>query len=260
MNIVSCKLHYYCNIELNSIKEEVNKLLPKDIRILKLIEVSSSFNAKDCSNNREYHYILPSFCLKPKIISSNKIEENIDYDYNYKVSNEYKEKIETVLKCFRGSKKYHNYTKKLTFSDSQSLRTIYEVTIEDIIQFDQIECIKFKLVGQSFLYNQIRKMIGMVVSICRDVLDIKLIEKSFGDCFVNTPKAPAEGLYLYRIDYSKYNTKKVNKKNNIDLNDKDIIEINEFSKELINKVNECELKDKCFTNWLKKYDSKEYVY
>ena len=96
MNLVSCKLHYYENREKEKIIEDLNKELElKDIRILNIIEVSGSFDSKECSNNREYHYILPSFCLEPKILNEGKDSENKEFkpNYKFKIKPEFKEKI-----------------------------------------------------------------------------------------------------------------------------------------------------------------------
>ena len=66
MNVISVKLHKYPNIDENGMKEKLNKVLPKDIRVFRIIEVSDHFDSKDNNNNREYHYILPSFLLERK--------------------------------------------------------------------------------------------------------------------------------------------------------------------------------------------------
>ena len=58
MNVVSAKLHKYPNINEIEMKKKVNDILPKDIRIFRIIEVSDHFDSKDNNNNREYHYIL----------------------------------------------------------------------------------------------------------------------------------------------------------------------------------------------------------
>jgi len=164
MNVISCKLLKRTENPEDEIKQKLNEILPKDIHIYKLIEMSNSFNAKNNSNNREYHYILPTFALQPRLLEK-KIEcENIDdyvCDYSYKLTPEFHEKIKTVCAKFKGMKKYHNFTKKTNFKDDCAKRLIYEFSCNELITFDKFECIKFKIIGQSFLYNQIRKMVGM---------------------------------------------------------------------------------------------------
>ena len=252
MNLISCKLHYDKDKSMDDIINDVNKSLPEDIKIIKIIEVSGPFNAKDCSNNREYHFILPSFCLMPKSLSKDYLKPT-----DFKIKPEYQEKVQSLCTLFRGTKRYHNYTKKIDFKDPQSQRIIFEVTCHEIFEIEGTEYIKFKLVGQSFLYNQIRKMIGMIIKCCRDSLTSEDLLKSFENNKTDTPLAPAEGLYLYKIDYSKYNTKKKDKKNNIDLNEEDIVNIDNFTKMLRQKVHESERDLNIFSKWIELYDKND---
>ena len=96
MNVVSCKLLKFKEDPEEELKVELNKILPKDIKIFKLIEMSNKFNAKNANNHREYHYILPTFALQPRLLE-NKIEykDENDYicDYNYKISPEFHDKV-----------------------------------------------------------------------------------------------------------------------------------------------------------------------
>lgn len=181
----------------------LNETLPSDIRIFRIIEVSSSFDSKDSNNNREYHYILPSFCLEPKMLAKPDANstniENFVGNYEFTITPEFHEKIKEVCRYFKGTKKYHNYTKKLNFSEPSANRHMYEVSCHEIIKFNGFEAIKFKIIGQSFLYNQIRKMIGAVIDVCRENRDLKYVENTFFANKVDIPKAPAEGLYLYKV-------------------------------------------------------------
>lgn len=93
-------------------------------------------------------------------------------------------------------------------------------------------------------------MIGMIVKICREVLSVEDFLSTFENKRYDTPIAPAEGLYLYRIDYSKYNTKKKDKKNNIELNEDDVKSIDEFSLVLREKVADDEIENLTFRKWI----------
>jgi tRNA pseudouridine38-40 synthase len=112
--------------------------------------------------------------------------------------------VKLICAGFKGTKNYHNYTRRMIFNDPKSKRHIYEVSVDDIIQYDNFEAIKFKIIGQSFLYNQIRKIIGMIIDICRNCKDMTYFENSFLANKFDVPKAPAEGLYLHRVNYFYY--------------------------------------------------------
>jgi len=264
MNVISCKLHKHPEMDEDAMKTVANELLPSDIKIFRIIEVSKSFDSKDMNNNREYHYILPSFMLEPKILSPDLVRTGIDKftgNYNYRITPEYHEKIKTVLKFFKGSKKYHNYTKKLNFHDPSSVRHIYEFSCDELIDFESFQAIKFKIVGQSFLYNQIRKMIGSVIEVCRDSRDSTFLENSILANRIDIPKSPAEGLYLFRIDYSKYNDRKLTKKNSVFLTESDEKEMDDFRLGLIKHIVQMEVQEKSFSKWLWKFDNmKENTY
>ena len=261
MNVISVKLHKYPDLNENDMKNKINNLLPKDIKIFRFIEVSDRFDSKDNNNNREYHYIIPTFCLEPKNENNNNNDDNVDIDkfvgnYKFKLSRELHDKCKKVCSEFLGTKKYHNYTKKVGFSDPSSQRHIYELNCDEIINFDEFECIKFKIVGQSFLYNQIRKMIGMIIEIMRNCKDIVYLQNSFLSNKLDVAKAPAEGLYLMKIDYSKYNDRKLNKKNNIFITEDDQKEMDEFAEMLIDDIHKVELNEHIFSKWLWKFDNK----
>ena len=281
MNVVSAKLHKYPNLSEIDMKQKLNAILPKDVKIFRIIEVSDHFDSKDNNNNREYHYILPTFLLEPKKEEekkdkekdnkdtnnndnnneSNKEEEiNIpdDYkaNYDYRLTEEDINKLKELCKGFLGTKKFHNYTRKVGFSNMSSQRHIIEMNCDDIIDFGVFQAIKFKIIGQSFLYNQIRKMIGMIIDCMRNKKDMDFFKNSFLSNKYDIPKAPGEGLYLRNIDYSKYNDRKLNKKNNIFITDDDEKEMEEFRQELVQKIKDTELNQKVFSSWLWKFDNK----
>lgn len=259
MNVVSCKLHKLPHMDEDDMKTTFNQNLPEDIKIFRIIEVSKSFNSKDTNNNREYHYILPSFMLEPKALSTVLIKGvSIDTfipNYSFKITPEFHEKIKEVCKFYKGTKKYHNYTKKLKFSDPSSNRHIYELSCDELIDCEHFQLIKFKIIGQSFLYNQIRKMIGSVIDACRENRDMTYLENTFLANKVDIPKAPGEGLYLNKIDYSKYNDRKQNKKNPIFLTEQDEKEMEEFRMDLLRHIEELEVKEKIFSKWLWKLEN-----
>ena len=278
MNVVSAKLHKYPNISELDMKSKLNEVLPKDIRIFRIIEVSDHFDSKDNNNNREYHYILPTFLLEPKkeeekadnekkedtIENKNEnakeeeinIPDDFKANYSYRLSEEDINKLKELCKGFLGTKKFHNYTRKVGYTNMSSQRHIIEMNCDDIIDFGVFQAVKFKIVGQSFLYNQIRKMIGMIVDCMRNKKDMDYFKNSFLSNKYDIPKAPGEGLYLRNIDYSKYNDRKLNKKNNIFITDDDEKEMEDFREQLVQKIKDTELNQKVFSSWLWKFDNK----
>merc|ERR1712032_68991 len=118
------------------------------------------------------------------------------------------------------------------------------------IEYENFEAIRFKIVGQAFLYNQIRKMIGILIDICRNSNDMDFFKMTFMDNKFDVVKAPAEGLYLSKIDYTRFNERKFQKLCNIEVSKEDDDEMEEFRKELVKNIAVLELKDRAFSSWM----------
>ena len=175
MNVISCKLLKFTDNPEEEIKFNLNNLLPKDIIIHKVIEMSQTFISRH-NNSREYHYILPSYIFKPNDFSKRRNSINtinalsasnvLSYDisnipdYSYTITSEFHKKFKSICEFYNGVNNYHNFTKKINFKDDSAKRLIYTFNCDELINLNSFECIKFTVIGQSFLYNQIRKMIG----------------------------------------------------------------------------------------------------
>ena len=69
--------------------------------------------------------------------------------------------------------------------------------------------VRFTLIGQSFIYHQIRKMIGLLIKICYEELPAEeTMNLALGKDKFDVYLAPGEGLYLNRMNFDLYNKKK----------------------------------------------------
>ena len=131
------------------------------------------------------------------------------------------EKINNMTKKFYGTKNFHNYSKKMKAVNPQSKRHIYEfeaklLKIDELMTPERISTYKpeevkdlhyllFRIKGQSFIYHQIRKMIGMLIQCIQMDIPEVFIDNSFSNNVVNVWLAPAQGLFLNRVVFfSKY--------------------------------------------------------
>lgn len=71
--------------DMEALRNEVNAILPDDVKIFCLMKVSNNFNAKNMTSFREYSYFLPSFMFTPiqdmflgRPLDQNKPEEEKD--------------------------------------------------------------------------------------------------------------------------------------------------------------------------------------
>lgn len=257
LNTINCKLlisddfvdHTANSIELTKqgVKETLNRKavistinnhLPSDIRTFALKFVTKSFNVKNSARSRRYEYFLPLNVVKTKQY------ENLSDD-------EFIAKFDKALKIFEGSHNFHNYTKKGDFKDKASVRVLFELKASLYsLQGDENKYILINLLGQSFMYNQIRKMVGMLIYVFRNDIDTVFIENSFGRNVYDVWLAPSEGLLLEGIQFDGYN-KKGDIPESLELNKDELADANDFKVNTIYKqiAGECE-NNGVFEKWV----------
>jgi tRNA pseudouridine38-40 synthase len=124
-----------------------------------------------------------------------------------------------------------------------------------------VEYVYLYLKGQSFLFNQIRKMVGSLIQICRGSLGKGFINNCHRNNKLQIALSPGDGLLLEKVAYDKYNylpqtsapimislvsTKK---------------EIQDFRNDIAGFIAQREFKDRAFTKWLSWFDdNRESMY
>ena len=69
--------------------------------------------------------------------------------------------------------------------------------------------LRFKLIGQSFIYHQIRKMVGLMIQIYHEQLKSEeAIASALSKEYFKIYLAPGQGLYLNRLTFDRYNETK----------------------------------------------------
>jgi tRNA U38,U39,U40 pseudouridine synthase TruA len=68
-----------------------------------------------------------------------------------------------------------------------------------------MEFVRFTVIGQSFLLNQIRHMVGLAIDYARGACNSSVVDMVFGPYLTWVPLAPAEGLFLHTAYFDKYN-------------------------------------------------------
>jgi len=107
------------------------------------------------------------------------------------------ERMKNAAEYFLG-KNDLNAFRSVDCQAKSSIRTIDEIKIKKELDF-----IKFRISGKSFLHNQIRIMVGTLIQVGKEILketDIKRIIQS-KDRKNAGPTAPSSGLYLEKIIY-----------------------------------------------------------
>lgn len=166
----------------------LNTQLPDDIAVHHAEEVSPVFHARYDVISKEYRYRVMLGRGK------NVFLRNYAYHYPYQID------IEAVRAAARHFKGTHDFTSfcsaKTEIEDK--VRTIYEL---DVLQ-DGEELI-FRFVGNGFLYNMVRIIVGTLLDVGQGKLhgeDIPNILKKM-DRRLAGKTAPGHGLYLWQVNY-----------------------------------------------------------
>ena len=177
-------------IDCDKLKKGINSLLPEDIYVKKIEEVSDEFHARFSAIGKEYIY-------KINMGEYNPIERNYVYQYNKRLDiNE----MERGLKYLEGEHNFKSFT-KTNEEITDYVRTISQTSI--VRDSKDINKITITFVGTGFMRYMVRNMVGLLIEIgegkrkAEEVIDIlKHEDRSFAG-----KTAPACGLYLRNVFY-----------------------------------------------------------
>lgn len=219
---VAMRLHV---VDEKKFVDSVNKFLPSDIALFSITKTTKSFNARLHCSHRQYEYFLPSFLIQDhqeqeKVLKDNESVSDLSSAReklaSYRLDCKTLERFRETLRRFEGTHSFHNFTASKTVSsssDSQVKRYIMSISCDEPFLHTcnddvEMEWIKVTIVGQSFLLNQIRKMIGLAVDVTREAVDTSMFETAFSlDSKVNISMAPGLGLVLSRLYFDRYHSK-----------------------------------------------------
>mmetsp|Transcript_41183 Transcript_41183/g.47474 ORF Transcript_41183/g.47474 Transcript_41183/m.47474 type:complete len:441 (+) Transcript_41183:27-1349(+) len=232
---------------LEDMVSRIQEHCPSDVSIIGLKPVTTSYNAKNHASSREYEYILPLKMLLPKKVDMETFD--LKAEENKEVREGILKRCAECCKKFIGTRNYHNYTKKMKATDPASSRYLKDFSVSEVFEVNGLEVVKFQLLGQSFLYHQIRKTIGKIIEVCRNEEDVLEIEKSFMNNAMDIWLAPGDGLLLYKVNFTGYNLKS-DIPHKLELSEEEEARAIKFKTELHNFIAEKEISNQIFTNWL----------
>lgn len=227
--LLTAKLHV--GDDVPTFMGKVNAALPADIRLMHMVTVTKNFNAKNSCDQRTYEYLAPTFIFAKRASDSEALavasdsergvldsEEGFNSNLvidattleahrQFRLSDETYNRINEVLRMYEGTHNFHNFTSKLEPSSPQCRRYIISFSTDRPFVENNMEWIRLRVVGQSFLLHHIRKMIGTAVEIVAGVTDANTIERATQMEKMDLPKAPSVGLYLAQAHFEVYNNK-----------------------------------------------------
>ena len=174
------------NIPPKNLKKILNKRVYPHIYIKDVEIVDQSFHARISAVKKEYHYFVSlneysPFMSKYLYFHHNRI--NID-------------KIKDGMKYFIGTHDFTSFSKGV--KDKNPVRTIESF---DLIEKDGI--LEFIIVGNGFLHNMVRIIVEVLMRVGEGKYDSEYIKYAMEKKERSTCpyKAPAEGLYLWKVYY-----------------------------------------------------------
>ncbi len=178
------------NMDPKKLKHSLNKLLPNDIYIISIKEVSSEFHARFCVKAKEYIY-------KINMGEYNPFERNYIYQYNAPLD---VCEMERALQYLEGTHNFKSFTKVDEEKETYE-RTIIKASINtDSKNLNQLT---LSFLGTGFLRYMVRNMVGTLIEIGEGKYkaeDIISILESM-DRTKAGKTAPPEGLYLKNVFY-----------------------------------------------------------
>jgi len=189
-------------IPTSRIKRALNNLLPNDIYVLDVTEVSVDFHARFSKSNKTYIY---------KIFISD--EKNIFSNFYYYNIHEYLN-VEEMKKASLHLIGSHDFKSFMSSGSNAftTVRDIYSITIkENLVEkdFSSILCDSGKIVtievqGNGFLYNMVRIIAGTLIEVGLGKIDSSKIPVIIDghDRKLAGHIAPPNGLYLKEILYT----------------------------------------------------------
>ena len=177
-------------IKCTRLSQSLNSLIPDDIYIKSICEVSDEFHARFDVKAKEYIY-------KINMGSYNPIEKDYIFQYGKRLDIA---EIERALKYIEGTHDFRSFVKIDEEKDTYT-RTIFQTSL--IRDSRNVNYITISLLGNGFMRYMVRNIVGFLIEIgegkykSEDVISILEAKdrKQAGVC------APACGLYLNDVYY-----------------------------------------------------------
>jgi tRNA pseudouridine38-40 synthase len=174
------------NLKPLQIQHKINDLLPSTINILKVEVVNARFHARHHATARSYVYVISQ--RRSALFKKNVwwIKDNLDV-----------EAIRKASKAFLGLQDFRSFGRSTKQDEST------KVEIQHIGIHQQGSAIVIHIIGSHFLWNQVRRMVGVLVEVGRGkmtIADIKTFLKSESER-PSQLTAPPSGLYLNHVYY-----------------------------------------------------------
>lgn len=227
----------------------INADLPDDIRLFAMKRVTAQFNARTTADKRTYSYTLPTVAFAH--------HTNSTPMKDFRISSEKLKQVYDILQFYKGVKNYHNFTRNKEHYENSCFRFMKHLGISQPFLRNDIELLTIQITGASFMMHQIRKMIGLLLAVVREVYEPSVFHRAFSSHSMGVPRAPGLGLVLEQVHYEKYNTtfgRMGGIHNDLTWTESDGV-VQEFREKLIlPTIIRGEIEDESMTHWVQNMD------
>ncbi|UCG00490.1 MAG: hypothetical protein JSW11_12755 [Candidatus Heimdallarchaeota archaeon] len=166
------------NTKQPPILSEINSYLPESIRVLSFTEVSSDFHPRRDAQLRTYSYFL-----------------TVDGKFDHSLATK-------MLEMFVGRHNFHNFAKK---DPTKEINTTKDIKLAKIIVVGD-STYQIRLASNSFLWQQIRRIIGHLIEVSTGLHDLEYTYQLLSPepAKIKPAAAPPENLILEDIQYQEF--------------------------------------------------------
>ena len=188
--------HFTCdqNLDIFSFMGSLNGILPNDVRVLDIEEVSDDFHARFGAKGKIYHYYL----------SLNRFQDPFRRRYSHHVRHKLDlEVLREAASQFVGTHDFRSFANE-AYAGSAAKNPIRTLNRLDVVE-EGNGFIRLEFEGESFLYKMVRNITGTLLDVAsgkRSVSEISEIMEA-KDRRRAGRAAPALGLFMVSIHYQR---------------------------------------------------------
>ncbi len=181
-------------IPLDNLRRAVNRLLPRDIRVLRVEEAALDYHPRFQARRKTYEYRI----LRGEICSP--------FERRYVCHHPYPLNVEQMIGLAPLLEGEHDFAAFAASDDRDELglskvRTIFCSRLE--LAGDRLDRLTYRVTGSGFLKHMVRNIVGVLLEAGNGNMDrAGLLGRLEPGCAIPPgPTAPARGLFLMSVDY-----------------------------------------------------------
>ena len=167
----------------------LNHYLPEDIAVKDAYRVRDAFNVRRNAASREYHYLILNRAARSPI--RHRFAHHVPGRLDVAAMNE-------ACRCLIGEYDFASFATALESRTKSTVRRVYQADVTG-----DGDLVTFRITANAFLPHQVRNTVGALIRVglgkmttdeFRSILEARTPGKA-------GPTAPANGLYLMRVNY-----------------------------------------------------------